>query len=200
MSDSTEKGLQELQGKDATSEGETDHSTTFMRNIMVGSTMVSGEASETDDENDDDVEDKERNVKEDNDSGKESKDLKEEQELGTEIHEFELDTATEVKTKRQKITYKFDSPFHRKLRERNLELRSDLVEGLTKFYKSAGSKLESSTFHLSRAQTAAQEVSHSTSMMLEDLTHLSTLLESILGSEELTPLKINIKNPPLDSA
>ena len=45
-----------------------------------------------------------------------------------------------------------------------------------------------------------QEVSHSTSMMLEDLTHLSTLLESILGSEKLIPLKINIKNPPLDSA
>ena len=41
------------------------------------------------------------------------------------------------------------------LGERNLELRSDLVEGLTKSYKSAGSKLESSTFHLSRAQTAA---------------------------------------------
>ena len=44
--------------------------------------------------------------------------------------------------------------------ERNLLLRSDFVEGLTKCYKSAGDKLESSTFHLSRAQTAAQVMSH----------------------------------------
>ena len=32
------------------------------------------------------------------------------------------------------------------------------MEGLTQFYKSAGSKLESSTFYLSRAQTAAQVI------------------------------------------
>lgn len=85
-----------------------------------------------------------------------------------------------------------DSPFHRKLRERNLELRSDLVEGLTKSYKSAGSKLESSTFHLSRAQTAAVDVSHNTRMMLEDLTTISTLLESILGTGKLLPLKVTV--------
>ena len=40
--------------------------------------------------------------------------------------------------------------------ERNLVLRSDLVEGLTQCYNSAGAKLESSKFHLIRAQTTAQ--------------------------------------------
>lgn len=33
-------------------------------------------------------------------------------------------------------------------------------------------------------------------MMLEDLTHLSTLLESVLETEKMIPLKINTKNPP----
>lgn len=41
-----------------------------------------------------------------------------------------------------------------------------------------------------------QDVSHNTSMMLEDLTHLSTLLESVLETEKMIPLKINTKNPP----
>lgn len=40
--------------------------------------------------------------------------------------------------------------------ERNLVLRSDLVEGLTQCYKSVGVKLEGSKFHLVRAQMAAQ--------------------------------------------
>lgn len=97
------KDTQEMQG-----DGETDQSmASFMRNTMVSSTMVSGEASETDDEDDDDVGDRQGNEKEDEDSETESKHLKEE--LETEIHEFELETGAEVKTKRQKIVYKFDS-------------------------------------------------------------------------------------------
>lgn len=192
MSESTGNETQEAQGRDFASDLESDQNTTsFMRNTMVSSTMVSGEASETDDEDeDDDV--KQGNEKEDEDLETEDKHLKEEQDADAEIQESELDTSTGVKAKRQKIIYKFDSPFHRKLRERNLELRSDLVEGLTKSYKSAGSKLESSTFHLSRAQTAALDVSHNTRMMLEDLTTLSTLLESILGTEKLLPFKVNV--------
>ena len=91
-------------------DGETDQSTTsFMRNTMVSSTMVSGEASETDDEDDDEVGDKQRNVKEDEETEEDSKHLKEEQDLNTEIHESELETGAEVKAKRQKIVYKFDS-------------------------------------------------------------------------------------------
>ncbi|CAH3120678.1 unnamed protein product [Pocillopora meandrina] len=161
-----------------------------MRNTMVSSTMVSGEASETDDE-DDENEENPGNMKEDEDLATEDKHLKEEGDADTDILESEQDTSA-GKAKRQKIVYKFDSPFHRKLRERNLELRSDLVEGLTKSYKSAGSKLESSTFHLSRAQTAALDVSHNTRMMLEDLTTISTLLESILGTGKLLPLKVTV--------
>lgn len=157
---------------------------------MVSSTMVSGEASETDDE-DEENEENPGNMKEDEDLVTEDKHLKEEGDADTDILESEQDTSA-GKAKRQKIVYKFDSPFHRKLRERNLELRSDLVEGLTKSYKSAGSKLESSTFHLSRAQTAAVDVSHNTRMMLEDLTTISTLLESILGTGKLLPLKVTV--------
>jgi len=154
--------------------------------------MVSGEASETDDEDDDVADYKKGNEKGDETSETDSRYLKDDQEADSELQEFELDTSTGVKTKRQKIVYKFDSPFHRKLRERNLELRSDLVEGLTKCYKSAADKLQSSTFHLSRAQTAAQDVAHNTRLMLEDLSTLSTLLDSILGSEKLIPLNVNV--------
>ena len=103
--ESTRKETQEMQA-----DGETDQSSTsFMRNTMVSSTMVSGEASETDDEDDDDIGDNLKNVKEDDDLEAESKNLKEEQEFDTEIHEFELETGAEVKAKRQKIVYKFDS-------------------------------------------------------------------------------------------
>lgn len=190
----TEKETQEVSSRDGTSNSEPDQNTTsFMRNTMVSSTMVSGEASETDDEDDDDADHKKRNEKGDDDSETDSKHLKEDQDVDSELQEFELDTSAGVKTKRQKIVYKFDSPFHRKLRERNLELRSHLVEGFTKCYKSAVDKLQSSTFHLSRAQTAAQDVSHNTRLMLEDLTTLSTLLDSILGSEKLIPLNVNVK-------
>lgn len=191
MSESTGNEAQKGQGVDVASglEGETN-TTSFMRNTMVSSTMVSGEASETDDE-DEENEENPGNMKEDEDLATEDKHLKEEGDADTDILESEQDT-TAGKAKRQKIVYKFDSPFHRKLRERNLELRSDLVEGLTKSYKSAGSKLESSTFHLSRAQTAALDVSHNTRMMLEDLTTISTLLESILGTGKLLPLKVTV--------
>ncbi|KAJ7363486.1 biogenesis of lysosome- organelles complex 1 subunit 3 [Desmophyllum pertusum] len=185
------KETQEMQGRDGISDSETDQNTTsFMRNTMVSSTMVSGEASETDDEDDDDDDDnddnKPANEKEDKDSDTEteSKHLKEEQDHYTECRNFELDTGTGVKAKRQRII-KF-----KLTRERNLELRSNLVEGLTQCYKSAGSKLESSTFHLSRAQTAAQDVSHNTRMMLEDLNTLSTLLDSVLGTENCYLLKL----------
>lgn len=183
-----------MQSKDTTSDGEADQgvSPTFIRNTMISSTMVSGEASETDEEDEDDFDGKQRNANEE-EAETEKTHFKDEQELDTEVQEFELETGAEVKTRRQKIVYKFDSPFHRKLRERNLELRSDLVEGLTHCYKSAGTRLESSTFYLSRAQAAAQDVSHNTSLMLEDLTHLSTLLESILASEKLFPLNVNVK-------
>lgn len=191
MSESTGNEAQKGQGVDVASglEGE-PNTTSFMRNTMVSSTMVSGEASETDDE-DEENEENPGNMKEDEDLATEDKHLKEEGDADTDILESEQDT-TAGKAKRQKIVYKFDSPFHRKLRERNLELRSDLVEGLTKSYKSAGSKLESSTFHLSRAQTAALDVSHNTRMMLEDLTTISTLLESILGTGKLLPLKVTV--------
>nr|XP_058970878.1 uncharacterized protein LOC131797276 [Pocillopora verrucosa] len=191
MSESTGNEAQKGQGVDVASslEGE-PNTTSFMRNTMVSSTMVSGEASETDDE-DEENEENPGNMKEDEDLVTEDKHLKEEGDADTDILESEQDTSA-GKAKRQKIVYKFDSPFHRKLRERNLELRSDLVEGLTKSYKSAGSKLESSTFHLSRAQTAAVDVSHNTRMMLEDLTTISTLLESILGTGKLLPLKVTV--------
>ena len=103
--ESTRKEIQEMQA-----DGETDQSTTsFMRNTMVSSTMVSGEASETDDEDEDEVGDNVKNVKEDAELEAESKLLKEKQEFDTEIHEFELETGAEVKAKRQKIVYKFDS-------------------------------------------------------------------------------------------
>lgn len=192
MSESTGNETQKEQGVDVTSDLEGELNTTsFMRNTMVSSTMVSGEASETDDEDEDDEENP-GNVKEDEDlANREDENLKEEGDADTDILESELDTNA-GKAKRQKIVYKFDSPFHRKLRERNLELRSDFVEGLMKSYKSAGSKLESSTFHLSRAQTAALDVSHNTRMMLEDLTTISTLLESILGTEKLLPLTVDV--------
>lgn len=191
MSESTGNEAQKGQGVDVASglEGE-PNTTSFMRNTMVSSTMVSGEASETDDE-DEENEENPGNMKEDEDLVTEDKHLKEEGDADTGILESEQDTSA-GKAKRQKIVYKFDSPFHRKLRERNLELRSDLVEGLTKSYKSAGSKLESSTFHLSRVQTAAVDVSHNTRMMLEDLTTISTLLESILGTGKLLPLKVTV--------
>lgn len=103
--ESTRKEIQEMQA-----DGETDQSTTsFMRNTMVSSTMVSGEASETDDEEEDEVGDNVKDVKEDAELEAGSKLLKEEQEFDTEIHEFELETGAEVKAKRQKIVYKFDS-------------------------------------------------------------------------------------------
>ncbi|RMX45996.1 hypothetical protein pdam_00002050 [Pocillopora damicornis] len=175
-SESTGNEAQKGQGVDVASglEGE-PNTTSFMRNTMVSSTMVSGEASETDDE-DEENEENPGNMKEDEDLATEDKHLKEEGDADTDILESEQDTSA-GKAKRQKIVYKFDS---------------DLVEGLTKSYKSAGSKLESSTFHLSRAQTAALDVSHNTRMMLEDLTTISTLLESILGTGKLLPLKVTV--------
>lgn len=102
--------MQEVPGRDGTSDSEPDQITTsFMRNTMVSSTMVSGEASETDDEDDDVADKKKGNEKDDDDSETESKHLKEDQEPDSELQEFELDTSAGVKTKRQKIIYKFDS-------------------------------------------------------------------------------------------
>ena len=76
------------------------------------------------------------------------------------------------------------------LGERNLELRSDLVEGLTKSYKSAGSKLESSTFHLSRAQTAALVI-HSFIWLCTDQLEASSYLPPLPpATHSLWPLSV----------
>lgn len=191
----SKSALRDAQEKQA--DNESEQNTTFMRNTMISGTMVSGEASETDDEDDDGVTDQEK-TNEGNDTLEAArKPFKDDEELlDAEVCDLEFESGTEGKTKRQKIVYKFDSPFHRKLRERNLVLRSDLVEGLTQCYKSVGVKLEGSKFHLVRAQMAAQDVSHSTAILQEDLTHLSTLLEDVLASEKLISLKSNLKNPP----
>lgn len=97
-----------MQSKDTTSDGEADQgvSPTFIRNTMISSTMVSGEASETDEEDEDDFDSKQRNA---NEAETDKTHFKDEQELDTEVQEFELETGAEVKTKRQKIIYKFDS-------------------------------------------------------------------------------------------
>ncbi|XP_022794970.1 peroxisomal hydratase-dehydrogenase-epimerase-like [Stylophora pistillata] len=124
MSESTGNETQKEQGVDVTSDLEGELNTTsFMRNTMVSSTMVSGEASETDDEDEDDEENP-GNVKEDEDlANREDENLKEEGDADTDILESELDTNA-GKAKRQKTVYKFDSPFHRKLRER-ISLKSN---------------------------------------------------------------------------
>lgn len=104
----TEKETQEVSKRDGTSDIEPDqNSTSFMCNTMVSSTMVSGEASETDDEDDGDADHMKENEKCDDDSETGSKDLKEE--ADGELQESELDASAGVKTKRQKIVYKFDS-------------------------------------------------------------------------------------------
>ena len=99
-----------MQSKDATSDGDADQGVipTFIRNTMISSTMVSGEASETDEEDDDDFDSKQRNANE-GEAETEKTHFKDEQELDTEVQEFELETGAEVKTRRQKIVYKFDS-------------------------------------------------------------------------------------------
>lgn len=102
----TEKESEEVPIRDGTSDSEPDQNTTsFMRNTMVSSTMVSGEASETDDE--DDADHKKGKEKDDDDSETDSKHLKEEPD--SELQESELDASTGGKAKRQKIVYKFDS-------------------------------------------------------------------------------------------
>lgn len=69
--------------------------------------MVSGEAFEIDDEDDDDVDYKKENEKCDDDLEIDGKYLKEE--VDGELQEFEFDVSVGVKIKRQKIVYKFDS-------------------------------------------------------------------------------------------
>ena len=69
--------------------------------------------------------------------------------------------------------------------ERNLVLRSDLVEGLIHCYKSAGSRLGSSTFHLSRAQTAAQVTDVSFSLGFPLTPILSQISVISFGSQNI---------------
>lgn len=99
------KDTQEKQADD-----ESDQSTTFMRNTMISGTMVSGEASETDDEDDDGVTDQEKTNDSNDTLEAAGKPLKDDEELlDAEICDLEFESGTEVKTKRQKIVYKFDS-------------------------------------------------------------------------------------------
>ena len=93
----------------AGSDGELDQpNASFIRNTMVSNTMVSGEASETDEEEDEEKDEQEKE-KEEEDFKIENKDvnLRKQPEL-PEIQDVQLDPNA-VKTKKQKIVYKFDS-------------------------------------------------------------------------------------------
>lgn len=104
----SKSALRDAQEKQA--DNESDQNTTFMRNTMISGTMVSGEASETDDEDDDGVTDQEK-TNEGNDTLEAArKPFKDDEELlDAEVCDLDFESGTEVKTKRQKIVYKFDS-------------------------------------------------------------------------------------------
>lgn len=179
-------------------------STSFMKNTMISSTMVSGEASETDEEDEEDetseVKDQPSSVQPEEwesqtgdarDVSSSSVESLEKAEMAPDLQsDAHMTSRGADKTKRQKIVYKFDSPLHRKLRERNLVLRTDIVEGVTRVYRAANDRLASSTFHLTRAQSAAQDVAHNTRVMLDDLHSLSDHLDKILAPEFLPSIKM----------
>ena len=73
-------------------------------------------------------------------------------------------------------------------------MRSDLVEGLTHCYKSAGTRLESSTFYLSRAQAAAQvKIMPFRDRFCEGLCFFSGIKEELLLNTNLSLEVINFQ-------
>lgn len=177
-----------------------------MKNTMISSTMVSGEASETDEEDEEEQTSElkdQPSLAQPEESEWKSGDAKDVSSSSVENESLEkneiaLDLKSDAhmasrgtdKIKRQKIVYKFDSPLHRKLRERNLVLRTDIVEGVSRVYRAANDRLASSTFHLTRAQSAAQDVAHNTRVMLDDLDSLSDHLDKTLAPKFLPSIKM----------
>ncbi|XP_031562273.1 uncharacterized protein LOC116298068 [Actinia tenebrosa] len=182
-----------IAGEGAESDDDEAQSSSFMKNTMISSTMVSGEASETDEE--EEVEEiKSPYSKPMTDSTEQLEGLDSETFSATtddteQPNSSSIQSKKVEKAKRHKLVYKYDSPFHRKLREKNLQLRSGIVEGVTQMYKSATLKLDSSTFHRSRAQTAVQDVAYNSKIILEDL---HSLIHIMRNTEELNTLS-NIK-------
>ncbi|EDO46662.1 predicted protein [Nematostella vectensis] len=173
-------------GEGDESDDDTCQSLSFMKNTMVTSTMVSGEASETDEE--DDADDQQESADDDKmhqepveiDIGDTAIPIK--------IDNLEVEdplATKQSKVRRQKLVFKHDTPMHRKLRERNLQLRSSLVEGTTQLYKAASNKLQSSGFFLNKAQAAAEEVAYQSKVILEDLDALQVALQSIVDMSVL---------------
>ncbi|XP_070189925.1 biogenesis of lysosome-related organelles complex 1 subunit 3-like isoform X2 [Littorina saxatilis] len=88
---------------------------------------------------------------------------------------------------------KYDTLLHRKLRENNWQLHEHMVEVAGQAYLGAARSLSSTTTHLVKSHSVVQDISHSMRLLTNDLFHLEDRID-IIQSCKLLP-DINIPAP-----
>ncbi|XP_064627261.1 biogenesis of lysosome-related organelles complex 1 subunit 3-like [Lineus longissimus] len=83
---------------------------------------------------------------------------------------------------------KYDTLLHRKLKERNISLRRNLVIMKSQAYLRAGKELKNTTQQLIKSQSAIQDVSNNMRLLTNDLFHLEDKIDIITSCQILPDL------------
>ncbi|XP_078617640.1 uncharacterized protein LOC144885592 [Branchiostoma floridae x Branchiostoma japonicum] len=148
--------------------------------------VVSGEASETDDESDTEL-------------GSEVTAADRQQQTATLTAEAPSESGGQTHVGRpeaEKIPAKYNTLLHKKLDERNRSLKKNIKEFLSASYHHGNRTIHTSTEHLIKSKAALQDVTHNLSVIQRDLVSLQEKVDIISTCNLLPQLTV----PPRHTA
>ncbi|XP_013379794.1 biogenesis of lysosome-related organelles complex 1 subunit 3 [Lingula anatina] len=91
----------------------------------------------------------------------------------------------------EKEELKYDTLLHKKLRERNVSLRRSLVDTVHQVYVGGSKELKNTTLQLVKSQNAIQDVSHNLRLLTNDLFNLEDKIDIVLSCTLLPDINIS---------
>ncbi|KAL5010522.1 hypothetical protein ScPMuIL_012827 [Solemya velum] len=175
-------------------------------------TIVQGEASESDDEDDATIIDRMKTVPPTQHnivvSGEASESDEEIDTSQKEAHVPPLKVNTEGKGDLEDITNgkmtvsptspaefnkpKYDTLLHRKLRERNGLFRRHIIETIANVYQGCVKNIHNTTLQLLKTQSAIQDTSYHMRLLTNDLFHLEDRIDIVSGCHLLPDINITV--------
>ncbi|XP_077977261.1 uncharacterized protein LOC144432840 [Glandiceps talaboti] len=104
----------------------------------------------------------------------------------------ESDITTDEFRARRREPPKYDTLFHRKLRDRNANFRSHIESAASHAYLSSAKDITSTTQQLVKSQMYAQDVSHNLRVLSSDLKSLESKVDIIINCNILPTLHVPI--------
>ncbi|ELU11323.1 hypothetical protein CAPTEDRAFT_226865 [Capitella teleta] len=91
---------------------------------------------------------------------------------------------------------KFDTLLHRKLRERHGALAEHICDSFAKEYSAGAQDLFAISHHMTKSQMAVQDISHNLRLLTNDLFHLEDKVDIVSGCHILPDINIAVPSQP----